>query len=128
LGPIGKATISATYESFDALLLILGKGKYVTSGKVFEYAATGLPIASIHDPGNAATQVLEGSPVWVATPDLSANAVASTLIACANMAVKQTSKDKASAQSWAKQFERSTQLLPRIDALRPIAARAGASQ
>src|SRR5690606_38996916 len=50
-GPVSKQDIGDVYSRFDALLLILGTGRYVTSGKVYEYAATGLPIVSVHDPG-----------------------------------------------------------------------------
>ncbi|SDK51496.1 Glycosyltransferase involved in cell wall bisynthesis [Cryobacterium psychrotolerans] len=117
LGPVGKSEIADTYHSFDALLLVLGTGKYVTSGKVFEYCATGLPVASIHDPGNAATEILEDSAAWIATPDLSAEAIAATLIALAERAVNQTSSERHAVQDWAAQYERSNQLLPRIRAL-----------
>lgn len=122
LGPVGKSQIADTYNSFDALLLVLGTGKYVTSGKVFEYAATGLPIASIHDPGNAATQVLEDSPEWIGTPDLTVEAIADTLVALAERAVNQTSAERRSVQHWAAQYERSNQLLPRIGELRDALA------
>lgn len=117
LGPVGKTQIADTYSSFDALLLVLGTGKYVTSGKVFEYTATGLPIASIHDPGNAATQVLEHSPVWIGTPDLRIESIADTLVAMAARAAGQTTAERTAAQEWAAQYQRSNQLLPRIAAL-----------
>lgn len=126
LGPVGKTRIAETYSSFDALLLVLGTGKYVTSGKVFEYTATGLPIASIHDAGNAATQVLEGSPVWIGTPDLQVRSIAATMVALADRAASQTAAERAAAQGWARQYERSNQLLPRIAALARDVAATGA--
>lgn len=117
-GPVGRAEIAATYHSFDGLLLVLGTGKYVTSGKVFEYTATGLPLASIHDPGNAATTVLDASPVWRGIPDLSVNAVADALLDLAAAAKSQTATERRQAQNWAEQYERSRQLKPRISSLR----------
>ncbi|GAA2456088.1 glycosyltransferase [Agromyces soli] len=128
LGPVGKATISDTYARLDALLLVLGTGKYVTSGKVFEYAATGIPIASIHDPGNAASDVLRDSPVWFPTPGLGPDEVATTLERAAEAALAQTDDDRRAAQRWASQFERSRQLAPRLAALERAVARNGGSR
>src|SRR5690606_3817139 len=62
LGPVSKTQVSEVYQGFDALLLIISRSRYVTSGKVFEYAATGLPIAALHHPETAATEVLSGHP------------------------------------------------------------------
>ena len=52
-GPVPKARVRETYNSFDVLLLLLGAGTYVISGKVYEYLATGLPAVSVHPPANA---------------------------------------------------------------------------
>lgn len=116
-GPVGKSEIGRTYRELDALVLALGTGRYVTSGKVFEYAATGLPIVSVHDPGNAATQVLETSPAWVGARSLAVDDVARALVETAELAAAQTPEERAAAQAWASQFERRRQLDPRIAAL-----------
>ena len=118
-GPVSKTRIGETYGGFDALVLALGTGRYVTSGKVYEYAATGIPIVSVHDPGNAATEVLRDSPAWVATRSLRPDDIADALAAAARLASAQSSDDRASAQEWALQFERRSQLAPRIEALTP---------
>lgn len=120
-GPVGKTEIVATYATMDALLLILGTGRYVTSGKVYEYTATGLPVVSIHDPGNAATQVLDGSPVWTPAASLSPDDIADALVAAAEQSVAQTPASRASAQAWSARYERLNQLVPRILALRTAA-------
>lgn len=117
-GAVAKHDIGSVYERFDALLLVLGTGRYVTSGKVFEYAATGLPIASVHDPMNAASDVLRDAPAWFPAADLSADAVAAALISSAAAAKAQTSAERVAAQEWAKQFQRAQQLDPQIKALR----------
>lgn len=116
-GPVSKATIGGVYKDFDALVLALGTGRYVTSGKVYEYAATGIPVVSVHDPQNAATQVLQGSPAWDATASLSTDDIATALIATATRARSQTPAERADAQAWGRQFERGEQLGARIDAL-----------
>lgn len=122
-GPVAKRDIARVYGRFSALLLVLGTGRYVTSGKVFEYAATGLPIASVHDPGNAASDVLREYPAWYPTHDLSPDAIARTLIRTADAARGQTSSERERAQRWATQFQRARQLDPRIAELREFVDR-----
>ena len=117
-GPVAKREIGQVYSRFDALLLVLGTGRYVTSGKVYEYAATGLPIVSVHDPGNAASDVLRDAPSWFAVEDLSASQIAAALIAAAEAAKQQTPEQRQAARTWAEQFHRSRQLDPQIRALR----------
>jgi glycosyltransferase involved in cell wall biosynthesis len=118
-GPVSKAMIGDTYRSLDALVLALGTGRYVTSGKVYEYAATGMPVVSVHDQANAATDVLRDSPARVATRSLSTADIAEAISATARMALSQSDSQRAEAQAWAMQFERSRQLTPRIAALSP---------
>ncbi|MCK2036325.1 glycosyltransferase [Microbacterium sp. SSW1-49] len=116
-GPVGKSDIAAAYRGFDALVLALGTGRYVTSGKVFEYAATGIPVVSVHDPGNAATDVMKDSPAWVPAAALTTEGVADAFSRAARMAASQTAADRATAQRWGAQYSRSGQLDPRIAAL-----------
>lgn len=113
-GPVSKVDLGGTYAGFDALVLALGTGAYVTSGKVYEYCASGLPIASVHDPGNAASDVLRGHPGWSPAEGLAAEQVAEAIIATARRAAAQTSAERAAAQRWAAQYERQAQLGPRI--------------
>lgn len=116
-GPVGKTTIGEVYAGFDALVLALGSGKYVTSGKVYEYAATGIPIVSVHDPGNAATDVVRDAPGWVGTRSLEPDDIAVALTAAASTARTQTVAQREAAQRWGAQFSRQAQLAPRIAAL-----------
>lgn len=117
-GPVSKAKVASVYADFDVLLLILGKSKYVTSGKVFEYAATGLPIASLHHPETAATAVLTGYPRHHAVRDITAEEVAATLIAAAEHATTAEPRDLEQAREWSRHLSRDAQLLPRVEALR----------
>jgi glycosyltransferase involved in cell wall biosynthesis len=116
-GPVSKAEIVDAYADFDALVLALGTGRFVTSGKVYEYAATGLPIVSVHDPGNAATDVLRDSPAWVQSRSLEVADIAVAIRQTAEMARSETAETRVVAQNWAQQYERARQLEPRIDAL-----------
>lgn len=118
-GPVAKHDVGRVYSRFDALLLVLGTGRYVTSGKVFEYAATGLPIVSVHDPGNAASDVLRDSPEWFPASSVEQpEEIADALIAAAERARAQSDDDRAAARAWAEQFQRARQLGPQIEALR----------
>lgn len=117
-GPVSKSGVADVYESFDALLLILGKSKYVTSGKVFEYAATGLPITSLHDPETASTSVLADYPAWFPAVDITPEGIARALLATAERASAMRAADIAEGREWARHLARDAQLAPRISALR----------
>lgn len=119
-GPVSKSRIGETYAGFDALVLALGTGKYVTSGKVYEYLATGIPIVSVHDPSNAATDVVRNAPGWVGARSLEPTDVADALVEAAAIARDQTPDERAAAQEWGARFERGAQLEPRIRALRQL--------
>jgi glycosyltransferase involved in cell wall biosynthesis len=118
VGPVSKTQVSDVYRDFDALLLILGRSRYVTSGKVFEYAATGLPIAALHHPDTAATSALRGYPRLITVPEPSPRHIANALIATADAATAATPGDVEEARNWAAHLSRDAQLLPRVSALR----------
>ena len=109
-GPVAKADVAALYEAADVLLLLLGAGRFVTSGKLYEYLAAGLPIVSVHEPGNGASTILRDYPLWFPVQDLTAAAIAPALAAAAAAARLGDSALRARAISFAKQFERSRQL------------------
>ncbi len=120
-GPVAKARIAETYDRFDALLLILGTGRYVTSGKVFEYMSSALPVVSVHDPGNAATDVLRGYPLWFPAASLAPADIAAAITAGARAARTATPEVRAQAARFADRYARDNQLLPRVDALLGVA-------
>ncbi len=116
-GPVPKTEVQMRYGTFDAALLILGTGRYVTSGKVFEYTASALPIVSVHDPGNAASDVLRAYPLWFPAADLSPQAIADALSAAAHAARHADRATREAAREFSRQYARDLQLVPRIDAL-----------
>lgn len=116
-GPVPKTQVREVYQRFDALLLLLGAGRYVTSGKVFEYAASGLPIVAIHDPGNAATDVLRGYPLWFAVEDLSEESICDAVGAAATAARTADPCTRAACADFARRYRRDLQLQPRVSAL-----------
>ena len=120
-GPVSKTEVAATYADFDVLLFLLGGGEYVTSGKVFEYMSTGLPIVSVLTPGCAAAEVLAGYPRRHQAADLSPDAIAGALAEAADDARAADGPARAAAaREHARQFRRDRQLGPRLEALRAL--------
>lgn len=116
-GPLPKSMVRDVYEDFDAALLILGKGIYVTSGKVFEYTASALPIVSVHDPENAASDILRDYPLWFPVRDLEPESVARTLEEAAQAARTASPEVREQCRLFSEQYARDLQLLPRTTAL-----------
>lgn len=116
-GPLAKRRVREVYEHFDALLLILGKGRYVTSGKVFEYSASALPIVSVHDPDNAASDVLRDYPLWFPVTDLSPGSVADALTRAAHAARHADAETRDRCREFSIRYARELQLAPRVDSL-----------
>lgn len=85
-GPFGKLDAASIYEQTDVLLFCVPGARYVTSGKVFEYMASGKPIVSVHKPDIAATEVLRDYPLWFGGGSLDAETVAESMIAAARAA------------------------------------------
>ncbi|SEB87847.1 glycosyltransferase [Arthrobacter woluwensis] len=120
-GPISKREVAGFYQEMDALLLLLSTGRYVTGGKTAEYLATGRPIVSVHDLGNAATDLLRDYPLWFPAKDLSADAIAEALRDCAREVASPDAARWDAAWEYGQQFLRSTILEPVIAELRSTA-------
>jgi hypothetical protein len=113
-GPVAKGDTANLYAGWDALVLALVGGRYVTSGKVYDYVSTGLPVMSAHEPEHAAAEILDGYPLWVSNEGLGAEHLAEAFVKTAHMAVHATTKDRAQARRHAAQFERYAQMEPAV--------------
>ena len=113
-GPVRKADVHGVYGGWDALVLCLVGGRYVTSGKVYEYMATGLPIVSVHEPEHAAGDLLRGYPLHVAATSLTPDAIAEALARAARLAATATPEQKLEARAFAARYERGEQLRPGV--------------
>jgi glycosyltransferase involved in cell wall biosynthesis len=111
-GPVPKSAIADVYNSIDVLLLILAGGRFVTSGKVYEYMATGRPIVSIHDPRSAATEILSGYPLWFPAHSLEPIDVAHAIENASRAARSLSDESFAAAQRYSTPFSRSSQIEP----------------
>jgi glycosyltransferase involved in cell wall biosynthesis len=126
-GPAPKADVGEVYASWDALLLVLIGGRYVTSGKVYEYMATGLPIVSVHQQDHDASTLLTGYPLWTDAYGLDHDRLVASLAAAARMARSATPKDKNAARDHAVRYDRRAIMNPAVARLADrVAVAAGA--
>ncbi|NYI08475.1 glycosyltransferase [Allostreptomyces psammosilenae] len=125
-GPVEKARVGEVYRDLDVLLFCVPGARYVTTGKVFEYMATGKPVVSVHRPGIAAEEVLRGYPLWFAGEELDAADVAASMVAAARAARTLTPARTRAARAHAARFTRAATLTPWERRLRALAASRGA--
>lgn len=114
-GPVSKAEVREVYRHWDALVLALIGGRYVTSGKVYEYLATGLPILSAHQADHAAAEVLEGYPLWAPAVSLEAEDLAQAFVRTAHLALEADDRTRQAARAHAEQYTRSRLIDPAVD-------------
>ncbi len=116
-GPVPKRQVARFYESLDALILLLASGKYVTGGKTAEYLATGLPIVSVHEQGNATTDLLRDYPLWFPARELTASGISEAFLRCAQELQEPDEARWAAAWEYGQSFLRSTVMAPVIEEL-----------
>ena len=121
-GPVAKAEVAAVYAGMDAVVFLAGGSRYVTSGKVFEYMATGKPIVSVHRPDHAAAEVLRGHPLWFSGGRLDAEAVAGAFVEAGHAALELGRDQVERAMEHAERFTREATLAPFEKRLRRIAS------
>lgn len=124
-GPVAKADVANVYREFDALVLALPSGPGITSGKVFEYAGTGLPIVSIHEPSSAVAPFMADSPVWVPTTSMSADDIATAFLNTVDLVGRQDPKMRSDAIQWGAQWERGRQLKAGVEGVEQLLAAGG---
>ncbi|MFB7232901.1 MULTISPECIES: glycosyltransferase [unclassified Streptomyces] len=122
-GPVSKTEVGEVYENADVLVFLAGGGKYVTSGKIFEYMAFGHPIVSVHAPGIAAQDVLDGYPLWFNANSLDPEALAATMIAAGKAARDLDPEQREAARRHADIYTREAVLVPFEERLRDIVAK-----
>jgi glycosyltransferase involved in cell wall biosynthesis len=116
-GPVDRGDLAATYAGFDALVMAVTGGAFMTSGKVYEYAATGLPVLSVHAWEHDAATVLEGHPLWVRPRSLTAESLADAFVDVARLAVRATPDDRTVARGLAARYERARLVRPAVAGL-----------
>jgi glycosyltransferase involved in cell wall biosynthesis len=110
--PVPKPEVSAVYADTDVLVFMTSGGRYVTTGKVFEYMAAGLPIVSVHAADTAAVEVLRGYPLWFGPGGLDVELIAKGMIEAAHAARDLTPERRAAARTYAETYSRARVLEP----------------
>lgn len=125
-GPVSKTEVAGVYRDSDVLVFLAGGSRYVTSGKIFEYMASGRPIVSVHAPGIAAEEVLTGYPLWFTARSLDPADVAQSMIAAGKVARDTSDEQRAAAARHAAGYARELVLRPLEARLRAVAGQPGA--
>ena len=114
-GPVARANAAATYAGWDALLLLLTGGRYTTSGKVYEYMCTGLPIMSAHEADHGALEVLAGYPLWTPPPaEMTPELLAASFVTTARTVLSASEEQRSAALVHAARYERRVQMAPAV--------------
>jgi glycosyltransferase involved in cell wall biosynthesis len=121
-GAVPKAELARTYADLDVLVFCVAGARYVTTGKVFEYMASGRPIVSVHEPEIAARDVLDGYPLWFHGPRLDDETAASAMQQAAAAARSSSPEVFEQARQHALRYTRDTVLLPLEERMRRYAA------
>jgi glycosyltransferase involved in cell wall biosynthesis len=114
-GPVARVDVAATYAEWDALVFLISGGRYMTSGKIYEYMSTGLPIMSAHDGDHGALEVLRGYPPWIPPPaKIAADLLSESFVAFARTVLSATEKQREAALVHASPCQRRGQLAPAV--------------
>lgn len=113
-GPVPKAQVAEVYGRWDALLLPLIGGRYMTSGKVYEYMATALPIVSVHEEEHDASTLLSDYPLWTDVHGHGHAELVAALRSAARMAVEARPETRARCRAYAAGFERTSLMSPAV--------------
>jgi glycosyltransferase involved in cell wall biosynthesis len=122
-GPVSKTDVGSVYRDTDVLMFLAGGGKYVTSGKIFEYMASGRPIVSVHSAESAAREVLDGYPLWFNPGGVDPDDVAQAMIAAGKSARDYGPEQYRAARQHADSYARETLLEPLEARLRSLVRR-----
>lgn len=119
-GPVPKLEVASFYGEIDVLVLALGDGRYVTSGKVYEYIATGRPIVAVFSPSSAASAVLTDYPGAVHTRSTDPRDVSDALLDAVAVWKATTHQDLLARAEVAARYRRDRVLAPALERLRSI--------
>lgn len=124
-GPVPRSEVAKVYGESDALVLALPGGRFMTSGKVYEYMASGLPIVSAHGYVHGAADILEGYPMWARPKVLDVDALRQAFVEAASMARSATLEQRKAGRAHAEKFERRRQLESSISELADLVTGGG---
>lgn len=113
-GPVEKRAVADFYAKARAVVVPAPGGAFVTSGKVFEAAAIGVPVLCIQVEGGGARRVLDGHPgVVFAEPH--AESVAEGFLRAGELATGWGADDVAATRAWATPLSRDLAVRPIVE-------------
>ncbi|MET8146991.1 glycosyltransferase [Actinoplanes sp. NPDC049668] len=113
-GPVPKAEVADVYASWDVILLLVIGGRFMTSGKVYEALASGLPVISAHEAEHDASTVMSASPLWTGAVGFDPDLLAASFRAAARLAREATAEDRAAVRAGALRYARAAQIEPAV--------------
>jgi glycosyltransferase involved in cell wall biosynthesis len=113
-GSVPKAQVANVYGSWDVIVFIATGGKYVTSGKVYEAFASGMPVVSAHSIEHDASVVLADSTMWTGAVGHDPNRLAESFRTAARMALEATDEQRAATRASAAKYARVAQIEPAV--------------
>ncbi|MBU8859894.1 glycosyl transferase [Micromonospora sp. WMMB482] len=124
-GSVPKAEVVDLYSRWDAVVLMVTGGRYMTSGKVYEYMATGLPVVSAHEADHDASTVLSTYPLWTGAVGLDPAELTGAFRRAAAMARTADAAEREKARAEARQYAREEQLIPAVREVTELVLGAG---
>lgn len=116
-GRVGKADIGGVYADLDVLLFAQTGGELMTTGKVYEYVATGLPIIAVCSPELDAMQVLQGYPRLHHAELGKAGSLRRALLAALDDARHSSPDTRGEARKHGLSYRRDIQMRPALDSV-----------
>jgi glycosyltransferase involved in cell wall biosynthesis len=114
VGPVPNAEVAAFYESLDIVIVPIPGGRMVTSGKVYEAVAQGIPVVCIQAAGGDGRRIAEGYSLGVSASPL-ASEVARRIAEAARLRIDLTVERIEKARRESGRYERSRMLSHLVD-------------
>lgn len=114
LGPVPKADVAAFYESLDIIIVPIPGGRLVTSGKVYEAIAQGLPVVCVQADGGDGRRITDAYALGVSTGPR-ASEVASGIEEAVRLRMALTADRVDQARRESSRYERSLMLRQLVD-------------
>jgi glycosyltransferase involved in cell wall biosynthesis len=119
IGTISRTEIGRLYSEWNALVFPTVGEEFMTTGKIYEYMGTGLPIISSHSPNLEAVSLLTEYPNWLGNAELDSHRLTELITKAWTRVSSEESLDlMAKSKIFATQFERSHLASNLVDALK----------
>lgn len=114
LGPLQKREVASFYAGLDVVVVPIPKGEMVTSGKIYEALAIGIPLVCVQPRGGGARTLLDEHPLaFGAEPRR--REVSQSLIAAASAARRISESDIKQIRATMMRYERQASIAPMVE-------------